>query len=106
MVINASVLLKVVLNDPYRVELVDNLVMTPAIKTKVLVPYLASLYDSLVLRGEKPHLGVPRYALNEVSLLFYSLCEPFICDGVMENNCKLIVPLVARTDWGADVQFI
>ena len=71
LVINSSVLLKVVINDPYRVELVDNLAITPAIKTKVLMPYLGSLFDSLALRGEKPQLGVPRYALNEVFRLAF-----------------------------------
>ena len=65
-VINASIMMKVGLNDPYRIELVDNLALTPAIKAKLLLPYLSSLFDSLTLRAEKPQSGVPRYALNEV----------------------------------------
>lgn len=67
LVINASIMLKVALSDPYRVEFVDQLVITPVIKTKVLLPYLDSLFDSLTLRAEKPQSLVPRYALNEVS---------------------------------------
>ena len=67
LVVNTSVLLKIPLNHPDKVELVDGLQATPLVKAKVLVPYLSNLYQSLTLRSEKTTLGVPRYALNEVS---------------------------------------
>lgn len=66
LIVNSSVFLRVALDDPYKVELVDNLRITPEIKTKALTPYLESLFNSLSFRGDKLLTGVPRYALNEV----------------------------------------
>lgn len=65
--INPTVFLKVELNEPDNVIFVDNLVMTPLIKEKLLMPYLQALFDGLSLRSENPSNGVPRYAINEVS---------------------------------------
>ena len=73
LVINPSVLLRVVINDPYKVELIDNLSITPAIKAKALTPYLNSLFKSLSFRGDKLLTGVPKYALNEVMLYVISV---------------------------------
>lgn len=64
--VNPTVCLKVGLKTPEQVELIDSLVVTPAIKENLLLPYLSSLFEGLVLRAASPSLGVPRYALTEV----------------------------------------
>lgn len=67
--INSSVFLRLAADDPSKVELVDQLRITPEIKTKALTPYLESLFKSLSFRGDKLLTGVPRYALNEVKFV-------------------------------------
>jgi hypothetical protein len=64
--INPSVFLKVELKEPDKIQFVDNLVITPMITEKLLNPYINKLFETLSLRSETPHLGIPRYALNEV----------------------------------------
>ena len=64
--INNSVFLKVSMSNPSKVEIVDSLVITQVVKDELLMPYLASLFNSLTMRSDKPQLGVPRFALNEV----------------------------------------
>jgi len=70
LVVNASVQLKLVLGDPYKVEFIDNLKISSAIKAKVLIPYLEALFENLTLRSEKTQNAVPRFALNEVFFHF------------------------------------
>lgn len=87
--INSSILLKVGVKDPYKVELVDNLSITPELKEKALVPYLNRLFGDLSFQEEGKTPKVPRHSLNEV---IYSV--------------KWIVFATAWVDWRADVQFI
>ncbi len=68
--ISHLIYLKLTPSNPNKVELVDNLVLTAELRESRLVPFLSSMYDSLLLRAEKPHLGIPRYALNEVTCQF------------------------------------
>lgn len=65
-IINSSVLLRVVLKDPYKVELVDGLSITTDIKIKAVNPYLDYLFDSLVHHEESCSPRISRYAFNEV----------------------------------------
>lgn len=65
--INSSILLKVGVKDPYKVELVDNLSITPELKEKALLPYLSQLFDDLSFQEEGKTARVPRHSLNEVS---------------------------------------
>ena len=66
-IINPAVLLKVSVDDPYKVELVDNLVMSSVIREKALMPFLGFLGKSLSRGTDTPELLVPQYALNEVN---------------------------------------
>lgn len=87
--INSSILLKVGVKDPYKVELVDNLSITPELKEKALLPYLKQLFDDLSFQEEGKTAKVPRHALNEVSCIIIFL-----------------VFVVAWVDWRADVQLV
>jgi len=78
-----SVFLKVTHSHPGKVEVVDSLVITPAIKDKLLLPFLSSMYKSLLLRAEKSHLGVPRYALNEVIYFHITLLKYLSLPGLI-----------------------
>lgn len=75
--INNSVFLKVSMSNPSKVEIVDGLVVTKVVKDELLLPYLSSLYNSLTLRSDKPQLGVPRFALNEVLLFYHMIVVSF-----------------------------
>jgi len=66
--INTSILLKLEANDPYKVELVDNLSITPEIKERILLPYLTRLFDDISFQEERKSPKVARYSLNEVSV--------------------------------------
>jgi hypothetical protein len=66
-IINTSLLLNVAIDDPYKVELVDNLIISSEIKSFVLTPYLNSLFTSLALSESKK---IPRYIFNEVTQSF------------------------------------
>jgi len=66
LVINPAVLLKVDINNPYKVELVDNLLMTPAIREETLLPFISSLLESLSDNKNCADPAVTRYVLNEV----------------------------------------
>ena len=72
--INSSVLLKVVLNDPYKVELVDNLIISPELKAKALIPYLNTLFNDLSHKEETKEPKVPRYELSQVIEIILSIC--------------------------------
>ena len=63
-IINPAVLLKVAVDDPYTVELVDNLVLSSVIREKALMPFLGLLGKSLSRRTDTPESLVPQYALN------------------------------------------
>jgi len=75
--INPSVSLRISLDTPNNVEVVDNLFISPEVRETVLNPYVDSLYESLILRTVKPANGVPRYAMNEVSFfrITHSICQ-------------------------------
>lgn len=68
LVINTAVLLRVDTNDPYKVELVDNLFMTPLIREKALAPFTAFLFESLSDSKSSKEPAVTRYAFSEVLL--------------------------------------
>jgi len=63
-IINTSVFLRVNVHNPYKVELVDNLIITPQIISLALAPYLDSLFAALSLTNPQ---RVPRYTFNEVT---------------------------------------
>lgn len=71
LIINPAVLLKVAVNDPYKVELVDSLVVTPIIREKALTPFINSLMEGLIQTGKDQDSMIPRYALNEVKYIGY-----------------------------------
>ena len=85
---NASLFLKASATDPYRVELQDNMVVTPTLKSTLLVPYLSSLFESLLLRAVKPQSGIPRYAVNEVSLII-TLYSIFHFQALLVNESSI-----------------
>ena len=69
LVINPTVLLKVSVNDPYKVELVDNLIITASIKEIALIPFITSLLESLSKKKKTEDPMIPRYVLNKVFYL-------------------------------------
>ncbi len=71
--VDPSISLRISLDNPNRVEIVDNFVLTTEIVSTVLTPYITSLYESLALRagGNLPD-GVPKHIISEVFLFFYA----------------------------------
>lgn len=51
------------------IELVDNMEIPEKLKETMLLPYLKSIYESLILRTNEKDKGLPLYAFVEVIIL-------------------------------------
>ena len=70
LLLNSTVSLRISPDNPNKVEIVDNLIITSEMREAVLVPYIESLCKSLASRSKHPSHGVPRSVITEVIPIF------------------------------------
>lgn len=66
--LNHSVNLKISPEQSDRLEMIDNLEISAAFKSSHLIPYLSSLWESLVVRSKNSQEGLPKFVFTDVIL--------------------------------------
>jgi hypothetical protein len=80
--LNADVNMKINLENPETIEIVDNLDITEKFKDQVLIPYLSSLWTSLTMKSSDQTKGVYRPHFIEVT---FFLIRTLVCESSWNN---------------------